>query len=320
MLPVNAAEVALFGLRHCPVKLKKELAVVEREQPPEQPTLDLDTEALESRTRLDDLLRLLLDRPASFRGASPKVRDWDSLFDKATSHGLEAVLHGAACGVGIRLPGPLRERIERQIALADLGQERLVAALDGALACLNKAGIRAVALKGPVLAERLFGNPLLRRSADLDLLVAEDNLVAAVGALEGAGFYPEPHRFREIYYRRYHHHIHLRRGTLLLELHFRLQTGFGTTVASEDFVSRACRHRTKSGLPTWILRPEDEFFYLSVHCCRHRFRSLNWFYELTIFLKRHRRLNWSEVSRLGDFWQLRLSIGTDSPWMKTCSG
>ena len=278
--------------------------MVETGQAPKRPAPGVGAQARESRATLEDLIGLLLDRPETLREASPEVQNWDSLFDKATSHGLEALLYRAALGSGIRAPDPVRKRIERRIAFSDLGQERLVAALDGALASLNRAGIRAVALKGPVLAERLYGDPLLRRSVDLDLLVAERDLDTAVNTLQGAGFCPESHG-AEVYFRQHHHHIHLRRGTLPLELHFRLFTGFGATVTSEDFVSRAFQYQTKNGSPTWILRPEDEFFYLCVHCCQHRFRSLNWLYELAVFLERHHRLNWVEVSRLADSWHLR---------------
>ena len=39
---------------------------------------------------------------------------------------------------------------------------RLRAALDEALAAVDAAGVRAAALKGPVLAERIYPNPSVR--------------------------------------------------------------------------------------------------------------------------------------------------------------
>jgi len=55
------------------------------------------------------------------------------------------------------------------------------------LQVLADAGITAMPLKGPLLAERLHGDPGLRLSHDIDLLVVPDELQLAVAALERVG-------------------------------------------------------------------------------------------------------------------------------------
>ncbi len=49
-----------------------------------------------------------------------------------------------------------------------------------AIAMLADAGIRSVALKGPLLGEAIYGDPGRRPSSDIDLLVAPEQLQAAV--------------------------------------------------------------------------------------------------------------------------------------------
>ena len=77
-----------------------------------------------------------------------------------------------------------------------------------------------MALKGPLLAERIYPEGALRPSVDLDLLVAENDLGRAVAALERAGWEADAGP-TAVYARRHHHHLQLRReGQPPLELIF----------------------------------------------------------------------------------------------------
>jgi Uncharacterised nucleotidyltransferase len=57
-----------------------------------------------------------------------------------------------------------------------------------ATAMLSDAGIRSMALKGPVFAEAIYGAPERRLSNDVDLLVAAQELRAAVVAIRALGY------------------------------------------------------------------------------------------------------------------------------------
>jgi Uncharacterised nucleotidyltransferase len=59
-------------------------------------------------------------------------------------------------------------------------------------AALAEAGIRSLPLKGPLLAERIHGGLATRVSADIDLLVAETDLIAAVDVLTKLGYRRAP--------------------------------------------------------------------------------------------------------------------------------
>lgn len=58
----------------------------------------------------------------------------------------------------------------------------------GILASLNHAGIRALGVKGAVLARQLYDDAGARTSADIDILVAEPDLGAAVDVLRSSGW------------------------------------------------------------------------------------------------------------------------------------
>ena len=57
-----------------------------------------------------------------------------------------------------------------------------------AIAMLADAGIRSAALKGPLLGEAIYGDPGRRPSSDIDLLVAPEQLDAAVEVVRGLGY------------------------------------------------------------------------------------------------------------------------------------
>jgi hypothetical protein len=56
------------------------------------------------------------------------------------------------------------------------------------MAMLADAGIRSTALKGPLLGEAIYGDPGRRLSSDIDLLVAPEQLQAAVEVVRGLGY------------------------------------------------------------------------------------------------------------------------------------
>jgi hypothetical protein len=57
-----------------------------------------------------------------------------------------------------------------------------------AIAVLAEAAIRSTALKGPLLGEAIYGDPGRRPSSDIDLLVAPEQLSAAVHVIRGLGY------------------------------------------------------------------------------------------------------------------------------------
>jgi Uncharacterised nucleotidyltransferase len=85
-------------------------------------------------------------------------------------------------------PAGFRERADRETRhgrFRGTWHQTVAASL---IARLDEAGIRAVPLKGPFLAELLYGDPGLRVSGDLDLLVDAEQLDAAADVLMANGY------------------------------------------------------------------------------------------------------------------------------------
>ncbi len=245
---------------------------------------------------LDGLLAALPDDTGSFTRRCAEVRDWPALLRDGEREGVAAVLHAAIRDAGLTLPFEARQAAERQGALDALWRAQLDRTLDEALAALDAHAIRVVPLKGPALAERLYPDPSVRPSSDLDLLVAPGDLDRAAAALATLGYQPEAGP-ADRYHRAHHHHIHLLRAQPpMIELHFRAYAGFGIVVPADALLARAAERRTARGRRIWVPAPEDEWLYLAVHAAGHAFERLIWLHDLKLLLRRHPDLDWTAVA------------------------
>jgi hypothetical protein len=249
-----------------------------------------------------DLRVLLIRRAAPFAGLSPAAGD--ELLSVAARHGLLASVAG-------RLPpddADLRTRFERLATGARLHDARLREVLEEVLAALASAGVVPVALKGPVLADRIYPDPALRAASDLDLLVPEEQLERSVAVLLSLGFHRGP-AIVDAYQRRHHHHLQLIRSPGPdVELHFRPQSAFGARLPAAAFLARAIPHRTARGTPLRILAPEDELIALAVHAAGHLLARGEWVMDLILFVERHPGLDWRAVEERAAAYRCRRAL------------
>src|SRR5438128_5011273 len=205
------------------------------------------THHTESAERLLELVLSAAPERERFAQICATIDCWDDLFHSALIHGVETYLHYRLMEAGIRLPESLLERSERWLAIRNLWQTHVQAVLHDVLQTLDSAGVCAVPLKGPVLGERVYPDPRMRPSADLDILVQHADLDRATEALSKIGFRPRVDA-EERFLRKYHYHTILGRSCPpVIELHFSLADGFGVIVPAEEFVSRAAIYRTSLG-------------------------------------------------------------------------
>ena len=148
--------------------------------------------------------------------------------------------------------------------------------LKAILRVFDQQNISVVPMKGPFLAERLYGETALRINYDLDLLVSMRDLPQAEAALTALGFIPD---MPDDYHRPW------RRGRTLVELHHDVENplafNFHTPrvldrTQSSTFLGQRCRQ----------LSPADELLYLCLHGVRHRFERLSLILDLCLAFER----------------------------------
>jgi hypothetical protein len=153
------------------------------------------------------------------------------------------------------------QRCERR----SLTQYALTAAI---CSTLEQAGVAAVPLKGPLLAECLYGDPALRESNDIDLLVAPEDLERAVLLTSRhLGYEPPADAVREDGRPLLHYHLPHRQGAPAVELHWRLhwyESRSGAAMVKRSSQAGAVRR----------LAPADELSSLLLFYARDGFAGL----------------------------------------------
>ena len=223
--------------------------------------------------------------------------DWVSAFAVALRERL-APLAWLRSGHAIRESAPpdVVDRWRTLAVSADRrGRERL-ALLSNVLEALSERGIAPVVLKGMPLSQRLYGDPFVRASDDIDLLVGAPDRRAARSALESLGWQvidgapPWDELFT------------LGAGSrVYLELHERLVTDYLAHLKlspreSVDMTIEQVRLRAFAGV--------DEAAYLAAHLAGHQLPPLLWvvdFHSLWSTLGAADRARASERARVLGF-------------------
>jgi Uncharacterised nucleotidyltransferase len=149
--------------------------------------------------------------------------------------------------------------------------------LRSTLAEFHRRSVPAISLKGPWLAQRLYGDSALRLYADLDLLVRRSDFARSEEMLSGLGFSAD--RRREDYARTWS------RGSITLELHDDVENPLAFDFGIEAAWNRA-QLAEFEGVPAWLLAPCDELRFLCLHGARHRFERLSHVLDLVLAFRR----------------------------------
>jgi hypothetical protein len=198
---------------------------------------DIDWSRLEANLRARKLLPLL----------GPRILEWEGL--SPTASFADCVERSLAAG-------------RRQGALLQLVSARLVAAL-------GDAGIHVSALKGPLLAEALYGDPGRRLSSDIDLLVPPEQLGSAVDVVRAFGYRaPTDHVLEDGMPLLHFVLLHERDELPPVELHWRIHW-YERSFAAERLLPTAAR-----AAPDWRPEPVDELAALLLFYARDGFIDL----------------------------------------------
>ncbi len=218
---------------------------------------------------MECLLRLLRNAPVDQRML---VDDYDAMIALADE---ERILTRVAALLRVRgdvLTPALANRlgqIERDAAIAAFYWSSQLKEL---LRALHQSQIATVPLKGPLLAERLYGNAALRTNRDLDLLVSKADYARAEAVLDDLGFAPGE---MDDYHRPWH------RQLAVVELHYDVENPLAFDFGVESAMSAA--HPAEfQGVPCLQFSAQDELAYLCLHAVRHRYERLSLIVDLQL--------------------------------------
>ena len=223
--------------------------------------------------------------------------DWWRLVDDAERHGIAASLHGHLCPQSAALvPPAVQEALAHSARACVAWNLRLRHELGRLLPAFDAAGIAVMPLKGPVLADQLYPDPLLRATGDLDLLVRHADCEAGAEVLQGLGYRRLPPEEQGAGY-------HTRFGSddaeapgVVVELHRELGESHASGPDVRAIWASASRS-TWAGQAMWSMALPDLLLYLCFHAAKDGLASLRTLVDVTLLVTRHgSEISWEDVT------------------------
>ncbi|MBN1461915.1 MAG: nucleotidyltransferase family protein [Armatimonadetes bacterium] len=246
-----------------------------------------------------------------FRTAVAACPSVDRLCDTAVAHKMLGHLHrlvtaseaeyeaGAAAVSSPRFDPVLVERLTALQRLSAERNLRLTGRLLRLLELLRQAGVEAIPYKGPALAERLYGDPTLRVSADLDVLVRRRQATLARTVLLGNGF-RDVHDFSEEL-------IGLERGRWgaielvsdeegpPIDLHWELAMGLGSHAMKAETLMVRAKPQRLLGKEVLGLSDADLLLASCMHGAKDKWSSMEALLGLAVQVRDRGAEGWSEI-------------------------
>jgi hypothetical protein len=158
----------------------------------------------------------------------------------------------------------------------------------------KKNGIRVISLKGPVLAQQLYGNIALKASIDLDILIDEKDFDKAWNCLYTLeyncpgmekGFSPK----QKSYLIKNFHHIDFSRKdeNLHLELHWMLNTNRYFLEYPFEMLYSNALEESIGGSEIKVLSPLHQSIHLMAHGAYHQWARLDWLLEWSTLMEQY---------------------------------
>lgn len=221
--------------------------------------------------------------------------DWDRLLRVAAVHRLLPLLsrflqRDASAPAAVRAAARQRAASVARHALLLAGE------LAELLRSCAQAGIVAVPLKGPMLAESLYGSIGLRAMDDLDVLIARRDLPRARTVLAARGYVPLPIVDRsDALFLQHHLSFQQPRTEVNLELHHRMLAGGRRGAGTAEWLAPRLVDIEFAGVTARVPADEDLFVYLCQHGAAHSWGRLEWLAGVAELLRSGRVRDWEHV-------------------------
>ena len=244
--------------------------------------------------------------------AAAQPLDWLKAIDLASGHGLSPIL---SCQVQqhatARVPETIRLCLIERFRAHTIRNFELTRELLEVLSLLEKSGVGALAFKGPVLAQQLYGNLSLREFLDLDILVAPPDASTVIALLSAKGFEPQfiltRQQFACFQTMRSQMGLYHPAKNVLVEVHWALLTpGYSFSPAAE-IAWESVQTVSIAGRSVKTFSSETQLLFSCVHQAKHNWSRLGWLMDLAALIRQAPAMDWQQIqNRAGSFGTARM--------------
>ncbi|WP_066186737.1 MULTISPECIES: nucleotidyltransferase domain-containing protein [Gracilibacillus] len=223
--------------------------------------------------------------------------DWNRFIDLAIHHRVYSLLYLQLKQIeSDAIPSTVRKQLAYLYRKNTIKMLFLSAEMQEVSKLFKIHQIRTLFLKGPVLAQTLYGDISLRTSRDLDILIPIEQLDQAEELLFKRGYQKEYEinkALNEWKWRHRHVNYYHPDKQITIEIHWRLNTGPAKEPRFNELWNR--RQDVPSIHDVNMLSDEDLYWYLNTHGSQHGWSRLRWLVDIKQLI--HRDLDWGKVSQ-----------------------
>lgn len=222
--------------------------------------------------------------------------DWSVLPPLAEEHGVIGHLARRIREIPGGAPQEIQKELQERNRAQILSALAMTAELLRLLEDFRNNSIEVLAIKGPALSLRAYGDPGMRQYGDLDLLLRSADIEPATRLMVKAGYEPQVPlsaiRNRKIPGEYLFRKISTR---ILAELHTELSLRyFPRTLPIDEYFQRQSKVAV-DGREVPAMAAEDEFVHICVHGTKHLWERLLWIADVAAILAHPEKLNWKLV-------------------------
>ncbi|WP_274648618.1 nucleotidyltransferase family protein [Paenibacillus humicola] len=251
-------------------------------------TLDQDAFSIEMQLLLVILRTENMEYVAENEQHLLSETNWKTFIDLARHHRVEPYLHyklKQLTATGI--PSFVKRTFNRDYRVNTFLMLQLCGEIERIGKLFAEHDIRALNLKGPVIAKDLYGDVSLRTSCDLDLVIPISDLQRAEALLAAEGYVKDDyiHTLLNDWKWRHHHTTFSHpQKRIKIELHWRLNPAPSKNPGFDALWERR-RTSPSIGRHVYYLGKEDLFLFLVSHGARHGWSRLRWLLDIRQLLQ-----------------------------------
>jgi hypothetical protein len=244
--------------------------------------------------------------------AAGQPLDWLKATDLASGHGLSPVLISQVqLHVAARVPERVRLYLIERFRAHTITNFELTKELLEILSLLEKGGVDALAFKGPVLAQQLYGDLSLREFVDVDILVPATHASTVIALLAAKGFEPQfiltPQQFARFQRSSSHMGLYHAARRVLVEVHWALLTPGYTFSPVVPMVWDSVQSVSIAGRSIKTFSSETQLLFSCLHQAKHNWSRLGWLMDLAVLIQQSLTMDWQQIQkRAGSFGTARM--------------
>jgi hypothetical protein len=242
----------------------------------------------------------LRPRAARLRELAGTGVDWQAFLDLAERHRVRPLVYKnltKACWDLV--PADMQQQWQRNARAIGRRALRVTGALLKIAALFEKEQIPVVALKGPVLAQEVYGSTTLREFVDLDLLVRERDFLKAVTTLQRLNYRADwdVDPCTQLQFLRYQGETSFAKAKsgLIIDLHWRVAAENNALPLDAAFFWPRFRPVQFEGQRLLGFAPEDLALYLAAQGGHDEWSDFRRLCDLAALIHRHPHLEWDSV-------------------------